>query len=85
MTATEKLQTAGFEDVIVFDRSSYDSALIGVTEDNRAVYDYTKMVAWLVENNGMTAEEAEDWINYNTIGALPNAGSRSPIIMYPLD
>lgn len=27
---------------------SYDDALISVTHDNRAVYDYEKMVEWLI-------------------------------------
>ena len=85
MTAAEKLLNAGFEDVIVFDQCSYADALIGVTEDGRAVYDYNKMIAWLVEHDGMTEEEAEEWIAYNTLGALPNAGSRGPIIMYPIE
>lgn len=85
MTAKEKILSAGFEDVIVFDRCGYDDALIGVTEDGRAVYDYRKMVAWLIEQDGMTEEEAEEWIAYNTIGSLPSAGSRGPIIMYPID
>jgi hypothetical protein len=85
MTVAEKIQNAGFEDVIVFEQCSYEDALIGVTEDGRAVYDYRKMVDWLVKQDGMTEEEAEDWIEYNTIRALPYAGSRAPIIMYPLD
>lgn len=85
MTIAEKIKSAGFEDVILFDQCSYEDALIGVTEDGRAVYDYRRMVAWLVEQDGMTEEEAEEWISYNTIGALPNAGSRGPIIMYPLE
>ena len=45
MTSAEKLLNAGFEDVIVFDQCSYADALIGVTEDGRAVYDYNKMIA----------------------------------------
>lgn len=85
MTATEKILNAGVDSIVLFSNSSYDTALIGVTEDNRAVYDYRKMVLWLMENDGMTEEEAEEWISYNTIGALPNEGSRAPIIMYPLD
>lgn len=85
MTTAEKILNAGFDDVIIFDRSSYEDALIGVTDDGRAVYDYRKMVDWLVKQDGMTETEAEDWIAYNTIGALPNAGTRAPIIMHPLD
>lgn len=85
MTTSDKILSAGFEDVIVFDQNNYDTALIGVTEDNRAVYDYSKMVAWLVHNEDMTDVEAKEWISCNTITSLPAVGSRAPIIMYPLD
>lgn len=84
MTAEEKIQEAGYEDVVILSNYSYDSALIGVTEDGRAVYDYDKMVAWLVETEGFTEEEAIDWIDYNTIRALPYFGDKAPLIMYPL-
>jgi hypothetical protein len=63
---------------------SYDTALIGVTDDNRAVYDFNKMVEWLVEIQNWTSEEAIEWIEGNTIRALSYFGEGSPIIMYPL-
>ena len=63
---------------------SYDTALIGVTEDNRAVYDFDKMVEYLIESEGWTYEESVEWIDYNTIRALPYFGEGAPIVMYPL-
>lgn len=84
MTAEEKILEAGYEDVILLANYSYDDALIGVTEDGRAVYDYEKMVAWLVETEGFTEMEAIEWIDYNTIRALPYMGDKAPLIMYPL-
>jgi hypothetical protein len=84
MTASEKLAAAGYEDILIFSNPSYDDALIGVTEDNRAVYDYDKMVDWLFENEGMSVEEATEWVDYNTIRALPYFGESAPIIMYKL-
>ena len=42
MTAEEKLIENGFSDIVIFQDYSYDDALIGVTHDNRAVYDYEK-------------------------------------------
>lgn len=74
----------GYEDVKYLTKYSYDTALIGVTEDNRAVYDFEKMVEWLVETEGFTSEEAVEWIEYNTVRALPYFGEEPPIIMYPL-
>ena len=84
MTATEKIAAAGYEDVVVFSDYSYDDALIGVTACGRAVYDYDKMVDWLMQHTGWDMEQAIEWIEYNTIRALPYAGSNGPLIMYSL-
>lgn len=84
MTAEERILDAGYEDILLLEDYSYDDALIGVTEDGRAVYDYEKMVAWLVETEGLEEMEAVEWIEYNTIRALPYMGDKAPLIMYPL-
>lgn len=84
MTAKEKLLEAGYEDVVVLDNYSYDDALIGVTLDNRAVYDFDKMVEWLRTTEGFSEEEAVEWIEYNTIRALPYFGEEGPIIIFPV-
>lgn len=49
MTAEERLLDEGYEGVVVFSDFSYDDALIGVSEDNRAIYDFNKMVKWLMK------------------------------------
>ena len=84
MSAEERLLENGYEGVKFLTDYSYDDALIGVTEDNRAVYDYEKMVTWLMETEGWTYEEAAVWVDYNTIRALPYMGEGAPIVMYPL-
>ena len=84
MSVEERLLEAGYEDVVFFSDFSYDEALIGVTSDNRAVYDYEKMVQWLHEKEGWDEDSAIEWIEYNTIRALPYAGEAAPIIVYPL-
>lgn len=84
MTAAEKLLEAGYEDVVILDSYSYDDALIGVTEDGRAVYDFDKMADWLMKKEGFTQDEAIEWIEYNTIRALPYAGPDAPVIMYSI-
>jgi len=83
MDAEQKLLDNGYEGVKFFTNFSYDDALIGVSEDGRAVYDYEKMVEWLVETEGWTYEEAAEWIDYNTIRAIPYMGEGAPIVMYP--
>ena len=84
MNVEERLLDNGYEDVVFFINYSYDDALIGVTDDNRAVYDYNKMVEWLVKEHNFTDEEAMEWIDFNTIRALPYMGDTAPIIMFPL-
>lgn len=70
------------EAAIVFDSLAYDNSIIGVTIDDRVVYDYDMMVKELMEDEEMTCDEAMDWIDYNTIRSLPYAGPMAPIIMY---
>lgn len=85
MNAEERLLYAGYEGIKYLTDYSYDDALIGVSEDGRAVYDFEKMVDWLIEEEGFSDEEAVDWIETNTLRALPYMGEGAPIIMYPLE
>jgi len=81
MNVKELILDAGYEDVIVFEEPSYDTAFIGVTTDNRAVYDYDKMLEWLVNNEGMDWDEAADFISYNDSFRY---GEGYPLILYNL-
>ena len=72
------------EEAIVFDNMSYDGSIIGVTTDGRVVYDFDKMVEELMQDEEWSYEDAVEWIEYNTIRALPYAGENAPIIMYRL-
>lgn len=80
----EKLLDAGYENIIIFKNYSFDDALIGVTTDERAVYDYDLMLSWLMETEKFTFEEAMEWLD-NTIKFLPYGGDYGPIIMYKLE
>ena len=46
---------------------------------------YQEIYKQIPETEGFTEEEAIEWIDYNTIRALPYAGSKAPIIMYPIE
>lgn len=72
----------GYEGVVYFTDFSYDTVFIGVTTNNRAVYDFELMVEWLIATEGFTYEEAVEWIDYNTIRSLPYGGPLGPIVMY---
>jgi len=56
----------------------FDDALIGyeVTTE-KAVYDENKMISVLVERDGMTTEEAIDYLSYNVL--YKHIGVRTPI------
>ena len=72
-----------YEDVIIFDNPSYASAFIGITEDNRAVYDYNEMIKFLCKNNEMNELDAIEFIEFNTLRALPYY-KNSPIVLYKI-
>ena len=84
MNAEERLLEYGYENVKYLVNESYDDALIGVSENGRAIYDFDKMIDWLVDKYNWTDEEAIEWIECNTLRALPYMGEDAPIIMYNL-
>lgn len=71
-----------YENIVIFDNPTYASAFVGISEDNRAIYDFDLMVEFLMEF-GMSSLEAIDFIEYNTIRSLPYY-ENAPIIMYSL-
>ena len=78
----ETLCDMGYEELIVFENPDYDSAIIGVSSDSRVIYSYDLMIEHLIVTNGMTIEEAVDFIDYNTLGVLVH--DNSPIVLYEL-
>ena len=76
------LTELGLEDSIVFENPDYDSAIIGYdANDSRIVYDYESMAEHLMDVDGMTYEEAIEFIEYNTLRSIPYAGSNAPIVL----
>lgn len=71
----------GYENVRVFDDYDYADAFIGMSDDGRAVYSYDKMIEWLMLKENWTYEESVEWIDYNTIRALPYYPD-GPIVVY---
>lgn len=84
-SAEARILEAGFEDIIILKDFSYDSALVGISEDNRAIYDFNKMVEWLMYTEDFNETEAIEWIEYNTIRSLPYAGEYAPIVAFEED
>ena len=44
MTNREIVELLTDEDVIIFDDPAYEGALIGITWDGQAIYDYSRMI-----------------------------------------
>lgn len=70
----------GHEEAVVFDGPDYDEAIVGVTDEGLVVYDFDKMVEILVDRDGMEEIEAIEFIEYNSIRALPYV-ENAPIVM----
>ncbi len=64
----------------------YDAALIGIAErcgqPTLAVYSVPAMINVLVERDGMSEEEAAEFISFNTLGCW--AGENTPLFFWPL-
>lgn len=69
-------------DTIVLENPDFISAVVGVSSDSRVVYSYDRMVEDLMATNGMSRDEAAEFIDYNTVRALPYMGEYAPIIVY---
>lgn len=77
------LNELGLEDSIVFENPSYDKAIIGYDDtERRVIYDYELMAKCLMEQDGMSYEDAVEFIDYNTCRAIPYAGPNAPIVMH---
>lgn len=82
---TDYLYERGMTDTAVFSPPiSYSEAVVGITEDERVVYSYDKMVKCLTAD-GMDYSEAAEFIDYNTLRTLPYMGDKAPVIMYDID
>ena len=57
-------------DIMILSSPSFDNSIIGITTDDRVVYDMDLMIADLMQSEDMTETEAIDYIEYNTIRAL---------------
>ena len=57
-----------------------DDAIAGASDCGRLIYDYNKTVKIFMERDGMTTEEAIEWIDYNVMGVQCN--DKGFIMMY---
>ena len=76
------LEQLGDDDAIFFE-PGMDPAIIGLSQSQPGrqacvVYDYQKLVTYF-RDQGMSYEEAEEWIATNTLGAW--MGDTTPIVI----
>lgn len=67
----------------LFDYPNFDSAIIGISEDNRVIYSYNKMVESLI-NEETSRLDAIEFIDCNTLRTL-SYYKNAPIIMYGVE
>lgn len=85
MTNREILEDLDYESLVVFENPDYDDAIIGVSHDDRVIYDYDKMIEHLINKDGMSIEDAADFISYGTIRSLSYRGEDAPIVMFGIE
>lgn len=80
----DSLNELGYKNTVVLENPSYLNAIIGITDAGALCYSYDKMIDCLMEEDKMEYEEAMEFIDYNTIKALPYASSMGvrPIVVY---
>ena len=75
----------GNEDTVLLDGPEFANAVVGISENGRLIYSFVLMVECLAEHANLSLDEAVEFIDYNTIRALPYMGEKAPIIMYEAD
>lgn len=69
------------QSVSLFENPDFNDAIVGVDpEAKKVIYDYDKMVKCLMDEYGMTEDEAVEFLSINTIRTLPYIPN-APIVM----
>jgi hypothetical protein len=68
------------EDAIQFEGLDY--AIIGVSIDGYYVYEYDTMASILIDDDGMTMDEAYEWLDYNVLNIN---GGKGFVVIHSLE
>ena len=74
----------GWGESVFFTNPDYLDAIVGMSDDGRLVYSYPRMVESLILEEGMSYEDAVEFIDYNTVRTISYMGELAPIIVYCL-
>jgi hypothetical protein len=67
-----------YSDIEILKADGFDDAVIGIEErSGRLVYDVNLMISILIVDEGMSEEDAIEYLDYNVIGAY--VGEQTPI------
>lgn len=81
----EVLHEQDHDNTVLFENPSYINSIVGINDDGQLVYSYELMIEWLMKQDGMEDEtEAMEFIDYNTIRAIPYAGPLAPVVIQPI-
>ena len=92
MKTTEEVRQAiadqfgeeALDGVCMFENSGFVDAIVGFdAHHKKVVYDYEKMIECLMNEDGMTDEEAIEFLDYNTLRTVPYM-ENPPIIIMPI-
>lgn len=67
-------------DLVVFSNPDFDDSIIGISSDDRVIYDYDLMVEELMRKDKISETDAIEFIDYNTLRSLSYVVN-SPIIL----
>lgn len=70
-------------DAVLWD--GLDEAIIGITQDNVAVYDIHKMELEVMKLHKCSFEEAVEWVDYNILSAYVGENTPEHIYTIPPD
>jgi len=77
------IEDAGYEDEGLLLADGYEAAFMGVAVSAGrkllAVYDIDQCIGVLMQRDGMTYEEAEEFFSFNTLGAY--VGEQTPLFI----
>lgn len=66
----------------LFENPRFPNSIIGLSSDDRVIYDMEKMIEDLMEEDNINYIDALEFIEYNTLRALSSEGNNAPIVLY---
>lgn len=69
----------------IFDNPAFDKSVIVVTTDGGLVYDFDSMIMEMAEDDGITTDEALEFVDYVTLRTVPYIPEPRPVIMITLE